>query len=177
MVTGRLRKGRFPAFSSSLLSESYRHEPDDPQVTPARALRSSGPIRSPQDRRSWQAPGHGRTRAHPSARVASRHTLKPPSWSATPTGGIGRSGARRAGPPLGELVRDSLRCGALLSCVGFGWYEERAMGQRKGKGVRGQWWWVMPMGGCSRVVLGASVQLDGSEEQSRRSGCEAEICQ
>jgi hypothetical protein len=30
------------------------------------------------------------------------------------------------------------RLGALLSCVGFGWYEERAMGQRKGKGVRGQ---------------------------------------
>jgi hypothetical protein len=30
------------------------------------------------------------------------------------------------------------RLGALLSCVGFGWYEERAMGQRKGEGVRGR---------------------------------------
>jgi hypothetical protein len=32
----------------------------------------------------------------------------------------------------------SWRLGALLSCVGFGWYERRATGQRKGKRVRGQ---------------------------------------
>jgi hypothetical protein len=30
------------------------------------------------------------------------------------------------------------RLGALLSCVGFGWYEGRAMGLRKGEGVRGR---------------------------------------
>jgi hypothetical protein len=29
-----------------------------------------------------------------------------------------------------------VRLGALLSCVGVGWYEERATGQPKGKGVR-----------------------------------------
>ena len=29
------------------------------------------------------------------------------------------------------------RLGALLSCVGFGWYEERAMGRRKGEGGSG----------------------------------------
>ena len=28
--------------------------------------------------------------------------------------------------------------GALLSCVGFGWYERRAMRQKKGEGVPGQ---------------------------------------
>jgi hypothetical protein len=27
---------------------------------------------------------------------------------------------------------------ALLSCVGFGWYEGRAMGQRKGEWVQSQ---------------------------------------
>ena len=38
------------------------------------------------------------------------------------------------------------RLGALLSCVGFGWYEGRAMGLRKGEGVRGRVGEAMLMG-------------------------------
>jgi hypothetical protein len=38
----------------------------------------------------------------------------------------------------GGTPPSSWRPGALLSCVGFGWYEGRAMGQRKGEWVRGQ---------------------------------------
>jgi len=38
----------------------------------------------------------------------------------------------------GGTPPSSWRLGALLSCVGVGWYEERAMGQRKGEGVRGR---------------------------------------
>ena len=34
----------------------------------------------------------------------------------------------------GGTPRSRLRLGALLSSVGFGWYEERAMGRRKGEG-------------------------------------------
>jgi hypothetical protein len=35
---------------------------------------------------------------------------------------------------LQVVPQSSWRLGALLSCVGFGWYEERAMGRRKGEG-------------------------------------------
>jgi hypothetical protein len=52
------------------------------------------------------------------------------------------------------LRRSQRRLGALLSCVGFGWYEGRAMGRRKGEGVRGRVGEAMLMGGCSRVVVG-----------------------
>jgi hypothetical protein len=45
------------------------------------------------------------------------------------------------------------RLGALLSCVGFGWYEWRATGLRK-VGVRGRIGEVMLMGWSSRVVVG-----------------------
>jgi hypothetical protein len=47
------------------------------------------------------------------------------------------------------------RLGALLSCVGFGWYEESAMGQRKGEGVRGEA--GKGKGARMRVLLGAEV--------------------
>jgi hypothetical protein len=42
---------------------------------------------------------------------------------------------------------DKRRLGALLSCVGFGWYEGRAMGLRKGEvcgvGLVRECWWVV----------------------------------
>jgi hypothetical protein len=48
---------------------------------------------------------------------------------------------------LGRSARVERRLGALLSCVGFGWYEERAMGLRKvrcaGAGLVRECWWVL----------------------------------
>jgi hypothetical protein len=73
----------------------------------------------------------------------------------------------RAWPPprpsaAGDTRPSSWRLGALLSCVGFGWYEGRAMGLRKGKGVRSG------VGACVRAGgvlewpwLWADVQVEG----------------
>jgi hypothetical protein len=36
------------------------------------------------------------------------------------------------------MIEKNAASAPLLSCVGFGWYEERAMGQRKGEWVQGQ---------------------------------------
>jgi hypothetical protein len=65
---------------------------------------------------------------------------------------------------------------ALLSCVGFGWYEGRAMGLRKAGvcwvGVVGVMLMGVQYGGC-----GAGVQVGGGEGQSGLSGCEVQIRQ
>ena len=50
-----------------------------------------------------------------------------------------RSLATSAAKVLLDLPAPSRpRLGALLSCVGFGWYEGRATGRRKGEGCGGQ---------------------------------------
>jgi hypothetical protein len=73
-----------------------------------------------------------------------------------------RARHRRDQTVVGDTSPSGRRLGALLSCVGFGWYEGRAMGLRKGKGVRSG------VGACVRAGgvlewpwLWADVQVEG----------------
>jgi hypothetical protein len=50
-------------------------------------------------------------------------------------------------------------------------------GTKESWGVRGQGGWGDADGRCSRVVVGAGVQVGAGEGQSRLSGCEAQIWQ
>jgi Recombinase len=91
---------------------------------------------------------YGRRRADPRRQVPGRPSIGPvvraPTSGCDDPGGVARLHHRRglprqAGPPGRQRRprRDPgvVRAGsALLSCVGFGWYEERAMGRRKGEG-------------------------------------------
>jgi hypothetical protein len=54
---------------------------------------------------------------------------------------LARPGSCSVAPPAKP------RLGALLSCVGFGWYEWRATGLRKVR-CAGSGWWVVLLGGC-----------------------------
>jgi hypothetical protein len=58
------------------------------------------------------------------------------SWGCTPppANSLAR-GSFSPYPPARQDVAPQVHCSRVL---GFGWYQERAMGQRKGKGVRGQ---------------------------------------
>jgi hypothetical protein len=79
---------------------------------------------------------------------------------------------RRAALAVADLPAEQREV-LLLSCVGFGWYERRAIGQRKGERC-----WVRLVGKGERGVLlgtevawwGAYAQVGGCEEGERSAG-------
>ena len=108
---------------------------------------------------AWQAswhPNHGDE--DPTAGVLPRGSAGQLPWgSATPDttqqkGHCTGLATAATSQLQGDTPMSSWRLGALLSCVGLGGYEGRAMGQRKGEGVQG-WSGEAVLMGVAEAVL------------------------
>jgi hypothetical protein len=143
---GRETRGRETRGHGRPTADTPAHPPPDAR-TPDTGRADTG-----HRTRGHRTPGRGQaTNGTASIRTSSTATTtKTAAGTANPSCGAGACGAatndgsvmghcerHRNHPATGQLLGvappSMARLGALLSCVGFGWYEKRAMGLRKGE--------------------------------------------